>query len=308
MKIIKGVAIFVFLNALLGCFDPPEYSNFPEIDFLRIEFVEVGGFGEPDSLNLYINFKDGDGDLGLSSQTDDPFAINPQIDSPYHATNFYVGTGGSKSPVASLVFSNFANYNLVYKSNGKSPRDPTNVIRSTPFNQKFLTSDDRLEYNLPPFEAPYSTCVAFHQAYLTDTIFVLPEDKEALNVETIVDTLVDADNNAIGAYAALASWYIEQNPNHYNITVKFMKQEANGTFTEFDFREAYCTTYDGRFPVLADDKRAVEGTLKYAMIGTGFLSTFSITPIKLVVQVKDRAFNETPPLETPVFTLNDIRK
>jgi hypothetical protein len=77
---------------------------------------------------------------------------------------------------------------------------------------------------------------------------------------------------------------------------------------EFDFREAYCTTYDGRFPVLADSKRAVEGTLKYAMVGTGFLSTFSITPLKLQIQIKDRAFHESNVIETGVFTLNDIRK
>ena len=309
MKIVKGVAIFLILNSLLGCFDPPEYSNIPEIDFVRIEFVEVGGFSDADSLNLYLDFKDGDGDLGLSSQSDDDLGVNPHIDSPYHVTNFYAGNSGTKTPMASVVFSNFINYNLEYKSNGHSPRYPTYVIRSAPSNTKFLTLADRQAYNLPPYEPPYSTCAAYHQAYLNDTIFVLPNDVGALDESTIVDTLVNISSGAIEAYAALSTWYIEQNPNHYNITVKFMMLQGDESFKEFDFREAYCTTYDGRFPVLADSKRAVDGTLKYAMLGTGFLSTFGNTPIKLVIQVRDRALNETsPPMETPVFTLNDIRK
>ncbi|HEX5170561.1 MAG TPA: hypothetical protein VFW11_15400 [Cyclobacteriaceae bacterium] len=307
MKILKGVAIFAFLNALLGCFDPPQYSIIPEIDFLKIEFVEVGGFSDADSLNLYIDFKDGDGDLGLSSTLTDENGYLVHSEPPYQDINFFVGANQTKTPVTGRVYSGLDYSGLKYTSSGKTPKFPTYVINSTPANAKFITLADQADYNLPPDQPPY-TCTAYYQAYLNDTIFIRTPDKNALSLETIVDTLVDSQNRIV-LYAALSKWYIEQNPDHYNITVKFLKQEGDGSFTEFDFREAYCTTYDGRFPVLADSKRVIEGTLKYAMVGTGFLTTFSITPIKLVIQIKDRALHQsTPALETPVFTLNDIRK
>lgn len=295
MKIIKGLAIFALLNVFLGCFDPPEYEPGPVIEFVKLEFVEVGGPTNADSLTLYIDFKDGDGDLGLATD---------QIDSPYHATNFFVGNGNEMKAVSSYVFSDFTG--LKYTSSGKTPRDPTYVIDSTPDAGTFVSLDDRSVYALPPYESPY-TCTANHQAYLNDTIFIRVSDKDALSAEMIVDTLVNSSNNPV-AYAALKTWYIEPNPNHYNITVKFLQKQNDGSFVEFDFREAYCTTYDGRFPVLADSRRAVEGTLKYAMLGTGFLSTFSINTLKLAIQIKDRAFNTSNTIETPEFTLNDIRK
>ena len=50
----------VFLN---GCFTAPEYPVNPVIEFEQIEFKEVPNF--QDSLILTINFRDGDGDLGL---------------------------------------------------------------------------------------------------------------------------------------------------------------------------------------------------------------------------------------------------
>lgn len=305
MKIVKGLAIFALLNALLGCFDPPEYDITPEIDFVKIEFVEVGGFAEADSLNIYLDFKDGDGDLGLSSTLiDESTGYYVHSDTPYHDINFFVGYNLTKTPVSARVYSDYTG--LKYISNGKTPRFPTYVINNTPANGKFLSLADQTDYNLPPDQAPY-TCTAYYQAYLNDTIFVRTDDKNAIPLENMVDTIVDQSNRIV-LYAALGKWYIEQNPNHYNITVKFFKQLGDGNFEEFDFREAYCTTYDGRFPVLADSKRAVEGTLKYAMVGTGFLSTFSVTPIKLQIQIKDRAFHESNVIETGVFTLNDIRK
>lgn len=48
----------------LSCNKPPELSIIPEISFEKVQFVETEG---PDSLILYIHFKDGDGDLGLNA-------------------------------------------------------------------------------------------------------------------------------------------------------------------------------------------------------------------------------------------------
>lgn len=299
MKILKGVSIFIILNVLLGaCFEEPEFAVTPEIVFQKIEFVEVGGASNPDSLIIYIDFRDGDGDLGIS-----PVAI----DSPYHSTNFMVNVGQNRVKVATSPFPNSPGY--VMKSTGRPPQSIRYAIYFAPLNSSTLfTLDNRIELGLPDFVPPY-TCTANHQAYLpnTDTIYVGATYKHILDPTWIVDTLV---NNAGGvvAYAALNRWYIEANPDHYNITVRFFRSTGQNTFTEYDFRKELCTTFDGRFPILAEQKRPLEGSLRYAMVGTGFLSTFSINLLKLEIQVKDRNLNRSNTVETGTFTLNDIRR
>ena len=49
---------------LLSCNKPPELPIVPTIDFDHVSFAEADG---PDSLIVFINFKDGDGDLGLNA-------------------------------------------------------------------------------------------------------------------------------------------------------------------------------------------------------------------------------------------------
>jgi hypothetical protein len=295
MKILKGVIIFGFLNALLGCFDPPEYSIEPEIDFVKIEFAEVGSFSDADSLILTINFKDGDGDLGLRPS---------QIDFPFNTNNFFVGENQQKTAVSAGLYSDFSG--LRYASNGTTPKSPTYVIDSAPSTGTFVSLDDQAEYGLPPYAPPY-TCTAYYQSYLRDTIFVRAPDRFAIKPDDLVGTLVDSQGNQI-LFAALNTWYIELNSNHYNITVKFLVKQSDNSFREFDFREEYCSTYDGRFPELSDSKRALEGTLRYVMEGTGFLSTFSVNTLKLEIQIKDRALHTSNVIETPEFTLNGIRR
>jgi hypothetical protein len=46
----------------------------------------------------------------------------------------------------------------------------------------------------------------------------------------------------------------------------------------------------------------------YAMVGSGFLNTFSVSTLKLEVQIKDRELNKSNIITTPEFTLNGIRK
>jgi hypothetical protein len=80
----------------------------------------------------------------------------------------------------------------------------------------------------------------------------------------------------------------------------------DGTFTEYDFREQFCETYDGRFPILTDKERALEGVVNYSMVSSGFLETFSIKTLKLRVTIYDRALNISNTIETPEFRLEEI--
>jgi hypothetical protein len=305
MKKISGVVVFtgrlIFGSMLLwSCFNPPEFPTTPQIEFNKVEFKEVGGFSDQDSLIVYINFKDGDGDLGLSTQ---------DLDSPVHVTNFFTGTNGQLTTIASAIFDLS---NLRYASNSKSPKSASYVLQYIPKNTgKLISSKDigNPQYGmLPPFEAPYSTCTNSLKAYLTDTVFVERPFKYALDPSTIVDSLRRA-NGPIVLYAVLASWYIESNDRNYNITVQFQVKNSTDTgFHDFDWRKEYCTTFDGRFPVLADKHRPIEGTLRYGMTSTGFLTLFRVSTLRLRIQIQDRNFNKSNVVRSQQFTLNEIRK
>ena len=58
-----------------SCLSPPEYSDTPEIEFNRVEYTvgfDPDGAVETDNVTVVINFRDGDGDLGLESQNRNP--------------------------------------------------------------------------------------------------------------------------------------------------------------------------------------------------------------------------------------------
>ncbi|HEY9487947.1 MAG TPA: hypothetical protein VIQ51_06445, partial [Chryseosolibacter sp.] len=101
--------------------------------------------------------------------------------------------------------------------------------------------------------------------------------------------------------------YYTTNPDHYNIEVDFLVKDPNAPdgFREFDWREEFCTTFDGRFPVFADkDKNSsIDGTLRYSMTSLGFTSIFGIQTLKLRVRIKDRARNSSNVVESNEFTL-----
>lgn len=133
---------------------------------------------------------------------------------------------------------------------------------------------------LPDFVEPF-TCTNWEEVF-----------DEVGGVNTVVDTL-----------------YFQLNPNHYNIFVDFLIKQNDGSFQEYDFREELCTTYDGRIPELSTgvgQETPLEGTIRYAMPGTGFKVVFGSRTIKLRVQIQDRALNRSNILETPEFSLDEI--
>jgi len=66
--------MLVLALAFNACFKAPEFPAIPEITFNDIVFKEVTDPSSADTLILTINFKDGDGDLGLDdSETGKPY-------------------------------------------------------------------------------------------------------------------------------------------------------------------------------------------------------------------------------------------
>jgi len=166
--------------------------------------------------------------------------------------------------------------------NSKSPadvREPYNAIwyYSNIDDGSLVTYADRStpSYDtLPPYQYPY-TCINY--------------------------SIEEAD-----------TFYIERNPNHYNILVNYFVKK-NGEFTLFDWitwNPPNCgESYNGRFPILNESgqTKPVEGTLKYDMTGLGFEVIFKRDTLKLEIQIQDRALNRSNTVETPEFVLNNIK-
>lgn len=65
ISILKTIAGAALVGLLEGCIKIPEYPRAPSITFNSVYFKEEA---QSDGIYLIINYKDGDGDLGLSEQ------------------------------------------------------------------------------------------------------------------------------------------------------------------------------------------------------------------------------------------------
>lgn len=295
MKILKRLSIFLLGVVLLdSCFDPPQYSVIPEIEFQKIEFVEVGGFSDPDSLILYLDFKDGDGDLGLDNKV--------QIGDPYHDSNFYLedGNGGLIRVPTEVRYSNIPPLIKISGEQGKLATVRTRKKANYGYLPAF--SSDSCLYR-------YSNAGTPDTAYYKyDLIYVSEEDNQIFDNSFYIEDTLRA-NGLPSIFVLHDTVYYKPNPYHNNIEIDWLIQNNDGSFTKFDWTKIDCgTDFDSRFPVLADKTRAIEGTLRYGMTSLGFLQLFSIKTLKLRITIWDRALHRSNVIETPQFTLNDIRK
>lgn len=300
MKLVRSALIFVISGVLVSaCFNPPEFSNTPEIEFEGVYFG-LSPAGE-DSLVISVSFRDGNGDLGLSATGDD--------ESPYHEINFYANKNGELAPISSYLPQSLNGYILKV---AKQTPDPTYALDLPPDGvAELITLQSRNEgFTLPPFVDPFK-CASNDEAYLNDrdlpgTVLIfrdlgfLIKDKS-----TIKDTVVQIDEPSRYWFLVEDYFYIRPNVGHNNMYVKFFVEEG-GTFVEYDFAENGCETNNGRFPILTDRSRAVEGIISYSMVNAGFLSTFGNKQMKLEVTIYDRALNASNTILTPAFRLEEI--
>jgi hypothetical protein len=292
MKVVKGLAILCFFTILFGaCFNPPEFPVEPEIAFQDIVFKDIPGNSQPDSLILYISFKDGDGDLGLDPE-DPAHLAAPYNDADYFQSN----ASGELIPVPTFVgqLTGSGTTETIDVLDVQDPSIGTFVFARTQKTPAY-------SHLPPPVIDSKLNCVDYN--FKT---FIIPKnDKAVIDPSTTIEDSVSSNGNVF--YIISDTLYYKSNPNHYNIEVDFLVEE-NGTFVEFDWRKNYCSTFDGRFPVLSDNDNALDGTLKYNMESLGFSPLFRGKKMKLRVQIKDRALHLSNVIETREFTLESIRK
>lgn len=117
-----------------------------------------------------------------------------------------------------------------------------------------------------------------------------------------------AINPLIGNTVVNDTVWVEQNPNHNNIFVRFFIKR-NGRFTEFRWQDPpFFTTFNGRFPRIlsANRTQAIEGSLEYAMLSFGWQSIFRNDTIRIDVEIQDRALNRSNTVSSPELTLSQI--
>lgn len=284
MKVIKGVLLFGFLGAVVSaCFDPPEFGLVPSIDFENIYFREAKGVGERDSLVLTISFRDGNGDLGLSST---------QIDEPYHDLNYYLAINGKITPVGKYTaYSNLPQFlNIPPGATGKLASVRTG-------------NDPGYATVVPQYKDAFTSCTdyTYGKVYVNESDIGIFDD--TYNIDSVLSV-----KGLPKVYVLLDTFYTQRNPNYANIDVEFWVKESGG-YTLFDWEKEFCTiSFNQRFPVLTEKTGPLEGDLQYAMVTAGLRSLFSIKTMKLRVKIRDRSLNVSNIIETPEFTLDKIKK
>lgn len=298
MKLINGLGLLSFLTIALGsCFDPSELPLEPQIQFDRVEFIDSPDASEFDSLNLYLSFKDGDGDLGFNESPD-------HISDPYHSAFFYQENNGKIEPLSTVPHRiGQHEYDLLVIPDPNKGTLVTFRTRNKP-QYSFLPAGDQCTgSNSLKYYEYLDGVIVPGNASDGRRMLVQATDRAALGPSVELMDSFPRTNPEL--YQIRDTLYYTPNPNHYNIEVDFLVKDptAPGGFMEFDWREEYCTTFDGRFPVISDKENSVDGILRYSMTSLGFKSVFSIKTLKLRVTIKDRMLHTSNVIETPEFTL-----
>jgi len=177
--------------------------------------------------------------------------------------------------------------------NGDLGIDPSEI--QEPFNDKYyfqFPDKSYITYKTKRTNPNYDTLPAFVTPYNCTNWEVITKDQKVL------DTL-----------------YFQLNPNYNNIFITFQVKDAKGEFADYDWSKIYvyplCAVngFNGRFPILSKDLRqpgTLEGTIRYAMVSTGFNAIFSIKTLRLKVKIQDRSLNRSNEIITPEFTLKTI--
>jgi len=130
-----------------------------------------------------------------------------------------------------------------------------------------------------------------------------PDAPEFNNRDWVINQLID------GTVVNDTIW-VKVNPDQYNIFIKFFIKRG-GNYTEYDFSgPPFYSTFNGRFPrILTEERdRAIEGTIKYAMLSLGWNSVFRNDTLRIDVQVQDRNLNKSNVISSPDFTLSQISR
>ena len=276
--------ILATLIALAGgsCFEQPEFSNVPKIEFESLTYKRVNNV---DSLILRISFTDGDGDLGLTADNQDNTC---QV-----IKRVQVGANQFENQIC---LNNKLYVLLLYSDNRHILIDKNQSCdyNSLCYNSKFF----------PAKQVGQNTYYYItHEDKRTNPEYAdLPENIQPFSCTNWEITTIDGVTDTL---------YYNLNESHNNFEYELLVKNTNGTFTKFDFNEElpFCPSppmTGGRFPILFSDRTGspLEGEIEYKIGSPALRLILGLKVLKFRVWIRDRALNKSLPVESDEFTLN----
>jgi hypothetical protein len=265
VKLLFGVIILTLMP--WSCTKPEPFPDTPRIIFNNLEYVEVAQDGFQDSLILYFDFEDGDGDLGLYSDENSP---------PFHDRDFVID-----------------NNDKIVTLTADDVQPP--LFRITPrfdgdIKEHLSDTDIRPSYNCIDYDTlsiganrqltkPDGSPYYFYTDTVikTDTLFVL-KNEFRYNMFVEFDTL---GTGGVGPF----DWNYYSSPD-YGCGLDF-----NGRFTVLDAENI---------------GTSLQGTIKYSMLSLGFKLAFRTKSFRLRFHIADRQLRKSNIVTTEFMTLQDI--
>ncbi|HEY3406388.1 MAG TPA: hypothetical protein VGK59_23530 [Ohtaekwangia sp.] len=298
MKLIKGLLLFGLLVAgTSSCFEPPDFADEPKINLDDIYFGVSPSLTDMDSVVIELRFEDGDGNLGLVDNQQENFGLYiAHTSDPFHPNNYFLADNGNLTPVT--TFTGYSNDNRTF----------TPVLNLQPNQQGMLATDrTRNEPGYEDLEPNTFPDKCYH--YTNVKLYIVGDDSRVIDdTYNIIDTIRDFE---VPLYVVEESFYTEKNPNHFNIFVDWLVYDPGiGDYVEYNWEESSlecAASFDGRFPVISQTDTPLEGVIRYSMKSNGFLIILGFSKFKLRIRIQDTDLNSSNIIETPEYTLQDIR-
>lgn len=284
------ISLILLILMQLSCFKPPEFPDIPAISFERLRLTDTA------SLVLTFHVRDGDGDIGLESESEN---VNDSA-YPYHAFGVVVG---ADDEIVTLQNEVLGPYNLIpavqlpftyYLYKGQDGND--NPIIETRTVLELYRAGDETFFSNDDLRPEDFDC----QEYEILSFYTI--DQEIVNNQVISETLVE-DVDTV---------FVQRNPYHFNIYIELQIKEGNN-YVPFELDE--CDPgYTARFPLFKRSNigRPLDGSISYAFYSVLFSdpesSPLLTETLRLRFWIYDRALQTSNEVITPDFRLLDLRQ
>lgn len=271
LKFWNKILLALFLAVCLvltiqSCNEPDPFPTTPQIQFNNLQYIELTENGNPDSLILYFDFQDGDGNLGLEG--DENYV-------PYQDYNFYFDANNQ-----------LITYNQTELDLPISIYDPE-VDAIVAFDEDIRPSYD---------------CINYEILYVNyeDRTYLLPGvDPDEVDLSDYEQDTIFLQKNPFRNNIEV-KYYRKRGRDRYDeIDWRYLTSEFgcgisfDGRFPILDFESAA-------------ESASLEGTIKYSMVSTGFRTVLRKDTFNIKFRIMDRSRNRSEYAETGDVTLDQL--
>ena len=304
------VTFLLVLLFMLACYPPPEFPNEPVIWLERINLTDEA------EIEFTFGIRDGDGDVGLSTEMDDPNSANQEdFLPPYHeyeilvtedtvpvrpnsigAGNFYkVPISRSDIPVCLSKFTENAAPNC---------RRIDGIAGYIDYVPDLIYAGERVFFSSQDPRPSEYNCEDYQIIDIYDVV------SEEIIIEGEQGTFLNQNIERVAQDTVM----VVRNDNFYNL---YLEIYVNQNGQDVPIADVLGTTnscdpiYNARLPVFnrSDFGRPIEGSITYKLFSVLFQNPEILNlEIKFQLWILDRALNQSNIEETPYFKILDLRE